>query len=82
MYGFFGVKTGYYPITDIAAAVTAEGRRIITIETKTKIEELGYKVIYGDTVRNALVRALLVARDNFLTRACVGRTRSWCCWPA
>ncbi|MDC0366924.1 hypothetical protein OAM67_00685 [bacterium] len=49
VYGFFGVKTGYFPITAIAAAVTSEGRRIIVEETKSRVEALGWRVVYGDT---------------------------------
>ncbi len=48
-YGFFGVKEGYFPLTSIAATVTCWGRQLITGETKRRIEEKGYKVIYGDT---------------------------------
>lgn len=51
VYGFFGVKVGYFPMTPIAASVTSWGRDIITGKTKRAIEEATpWKVIYGDSV--------------------------------
>ena len=43
------MKEGYFPLTSIAATVTCWGRQLITGETKRRIEEKGYRVIYGDT---------------------------------
>ena len=47
-YGFFGVKKGKIPVTDISAAVTAIGRRMI-YDTKQAVEDKGFMVVYGDT---------------------------------
>ncbi|MEK6264741.1 MAG: hypothetical protein N2B06_08240 [Clostridium sp.] len=50
IYGFFGVKTGIYPLTEISEAVTFTGRNMIEM-TKNYVENNydGMEVIYGDT---------------------------------
>ena len=42
------MKEGKVPITDISAAVTAIGRRMI-YDTKKAVEDKGFTVVYGDT---------------------------------
>lgn len=50
VYGFFGVNEtiAKYPCLPVAVCTTSKGRELITM-MKTKIEEMGYDVIYGDT---------------------------------
>lgn len=49
MYGLFGSSTGYIPCKAVAASTTAKGREMID-KTKEVVEEMGGRVIYGDTV--------------------------------
>lgn len=50
VYGFFGAMRGMLPVVQLAAAVTATGRRMIE-HSKSMAESLvpGTRVIYGDT---------------------------------
>ncbi len=49
LYGFMGAETNPYALYEGAAAITAIGRRLITIVNKHVIENYGGRVIYGDT---------------------------------
>ena len=49
IYGFFGATVGMIPLLDLASAVTATGRNMI-LHTKKMCEDLGHKVVYGDSV--------------------------------
>lgn len=50
IYGFFGATRGMLPLVDLAAAVTATGRKMI-MHSKALAEKLvpGTEVVYGDT---------------------------------
>ena len=50
MYGLFGSTTGYIPCKAVAAGTTAKGREMIDT-TKEVVEQMGGRVIYGDTAR-------------------------------
>jgi len=51
VYGFFGATRGMFPVVQMAAAVTATGRKMIQ-HSKTMAETLvpGTEVVYGDSV--------------------------------
>jgi DNA polymerase elongation subunit (family B) len=48
-YGFLGARTNEYSLFEGAAAVTATGRRLITITNEHVINNYNGRVIYGDT---------------------------------
>ena len=48
-YGFLGAKTNDYSLFEGAAAITATGRRLITITNEHVINNYQGQVIYGDT---------------------------------